>query len=188
MFHLLAAAAAAAASPPAAVPRAPAPAAQATKPDEATVAEAIRLLDTDKFDESAMRSTDLVMGVILAGMVDGLHKQYGDELPADFVDQLRTTVHDYAVETMRTHLQEMKRQTAEIYAQEFTRDELARLRELHSDPVAVKARERSKVMQPKLMQIGVRTMQAAQPELDAKIKRLVADYLAAHGKASAPAS
>jgi hypothetical protein len=153
-----------------------------SKPDEATVAEAIRLLDTDGFDESAMRSIDLTMGIVLAGMVDQLHKQYGDALPSDFVEQLRTTIHDYAVATMRAHLQDMKRQTAEIYAEEFTRAELVHLRELHTDPVAVKARDRAKVMQPKLMKIGVMTMKAAQPELDAKIKRLVTDYLAAHGK------
>lgn len=188
MIHLLVAATVA--STPVFQPPKPsqAPAARTSKPDPATVAEAIRLLDADQFDDNAMRSIDLVMGVVLAGMVDGLHKQYGDTLPDDFVEQLRTTIHDYAVAVMRAHLEDMKRQTAEIYAQEFTKDELVHLRELHSDPVAIKARERSKVMQPKLMQIGVRTMQAAQPELDARIKRLVSDYLAAHGKAAAPAS
>ena len=76
----------------------------------------------------------------------------------------------------------MKRQAAEIYAQEFTRAELIRLRELHSDPVALKARERGKAMQPKLMEIGVTIMRDAQPDLDAKLARLVSDYLAKHGK------
>jgi hypothetical protein len=188
MLQFVLAAAAAAATPANVSAPAPPTTGHVVKPDDATVAEAIQLLNVEKFDETAMHSIDLVMGVILAGMVDGLHKQYGDDLPGDFVDQLRTTIHDYAVETMRTHLQDMKRQTAEIYAQEFTKDELIHLRELQSDPVAVKARERSKEMQPRLMQIGVRTMQAAQPELDAKIKRLVSDYLAAHGKAAAPSS
>lgn len=158
--------------------------ASASKPDESTIAEAVRLLDTDGFDDSAMHSVDLTIGLVLAGMVDQLQKQFGDALPADFVEQLRTTIHDHALGTFRTHLPQMKRETAEIYAQEFTKPELIRLRELHSDPVAVKARERSQAMQPKLMMIGVRTMQAEQPELDARIKRLVSDYLAAHGKSS----
>jgi hypothetical protein len=189
MLQLFVVVAAAAASP-AGMSAHPATSAaiHAGKPDEATVGEAIRLLDGDGFDENAMRSIDLVMGVTMAGMVDQLHKRYGDQLPGDLVEQLRTTVHDYAVDTMRAHLQEMKRKTAEIYAQEFTKAELVRLRELHADPVAVKARERFKDMQPRLMQIGVQTMRAAQPDLDAKIKRVVTDYLTAHGKAAAPAS
>jgi hypothetical protein len=39
-------------------------------------------------------------------------------------------------------------------------------------------------MEPKMMRIGVQTMQAAQPELDAEIQRLVSDYMAAHGKSA----
>lgn len=160
----------------------------ATKPDLATVAEAVRLLDTDGFDEDAVRSTELITGVQLAAMVDQLQKQFGDTVPADFVDQLRTTVHDHVLGTFKAHLAEMKQQAAEIYAQQFTKAELVHLRELHADPVAVKARERARVMQPQLMKIGVTTMQAAEPELDARIKRLVSDYLAAHGKSPASSS
>jgi hypothetical protein len=168
-------------------PSVPAPA-PAPKPDEATVAEAVRLLDLDGFDENMMHSTDLMMGVSLAAMIDQLQKQYGDALPADFIDQLKKTIHDHAMSTIRGHLSDMKRQIAEIYAEEFTRDELAHLRQLHEDPVAVKARDRAKDMQPKLLMIGVRTMQAAQPELDAEIKRMVSDYIAAHGKAAGSSS
>jgi hypothetical protein len=179
---------AAAAAPASATSLPSSPTVQVAKPDAATVAEAMRLLDTDGFDENAIHSTDLVMGISLAAMVDQLHKQFGDALPEDFVEQLRTTIHDYAMATMRAHLTETKRQAAEIYAQEFTQAELAHLRQLHADPVEVKARERASVMQPKLMMIGLATMRAAQPELDAKIKRMVSDYLAAHGKAGAPNS
>jgi hypothetical protein len=168
--------------------RAVPPTAEASKPDEATVAEAVRLLDVDGFDDDMMHSTDLVMGVSLAAMVDQMHKQYGDALPADFMDQLRRTIHDHAMATMRTHLPDVKRQIAEMYAQEFTRDELIHLRQLHEDPVAIKARQRAKEMQPKLLMIGVRTMQAAQPELDAEIKRMVSDYIATHGKSGGSSS
>jgi len=156
--------------------------AEAPAPDEATVTEAVRLLDADGFDENAMRSTELMIGVSLAAMVEALQRQFGDKAPQDLVEQVKTTIHDHAMATMRAHLAEMKRQTAMIYAQEFTKVELIRLRELHSDPVAVKARERSKDMEPKLIMIGVKTMRASQLELDAKIKKLVADYLASHGQ------
>lgn len=165
-----------------------APPVQIAKPNRAAVAEAIRLLDADGFDEAAMRSTDLMLGVELAAMVDQLQKQYGDGLPSDFVEQLRTTIHDHAMATMRAHLAAMKQQAAELYAQEFTAAELIHLRELQADPVAVKARERNKSLQPRLVKIGTDTMRAAQPELEAKIKRLVSDYRAAHGKAGAPSS
>ena len=176
-FALIASAAALAASP-----LSGAPAGTASKPDEATVAEAIRLLDVDGFDEEATRTTELMIGLQLAALVDQVQKQFGDTVPADFLEELRKAVHDNLMETLKSHLPQMKRQTAEIYAQEFTSAELARLRQLHSDPVALKARERSKVMQPKLMAIGVKVMRDAQPDLDAKIARLVSDYLAKHGK------
>src|SRR5947199_7933259 len=169
-------------------PPAAAAAVHASKADAATVAAAVQLLDGDGFDAQMMHSTDLMVGVSIAGMTDGLRKQFGDGLPNDFLDELRTTMHDHAMATMRARLPDMKRQVAEIYAEEFTRDELIHLRELHSDPVAVKARERGKEIEPKLMIIGVRTMQAAQPELEAQIKRLVTDYLAAHDKSGGSSS
>ena len=75
-------------------------------------------------------------------------------------------------------------QAANVYAQEFTRDELARLRELSRDPVLVKARERNKTIGPKLMALGAYTMRESEPELEAKIDRLVSDYLAKQPKGS----
>lgn len=156
----------------------------AAKPDEATVAEAIKLLDTDQFDEQTIRSADLTIGVMLASMIDGLQKRTGGQVPQDLVLQLRTTIHDFTISKMRANLPAMKRRAAEIYAEQFTKAELARLRELHSNPVAVKARERSAQMQPKLMEIGVNTMRAEQPELEAKLKQMLSDYMKAHGVSS----
>ena len=182
MLHFLFLAAATAISPAEPSPTTPAEAAQAAKPDGATIAEAIRLLDTDDFDKNAVRSADLAVGVLLASMVEGIQKRYGEEAPLELVEQLRATIHDFTIAKMKAHLPEMKRQAAEIYAQEFTKGELVRLRELHSDPVAIKARERAGVMQPRLMKIGVNTMRGERSELDAKIQKLVEDYLEAHSK------
>jgi DNA-binding transcriptional MerR regulator len=188
MLHLLFLAAATAIPPAAPSAKAPAVAAQSAKLDGATIAEAIRLLDTDDFDKNAIRSADLAVGVLLASMVDGLQKRYSEEAPHELVEQLRATIHDFTIAKMKAHLPEMKRQAAEVYAQEFTKGELVRLRELHSDPVAVKARERAGVMQPRLMKIGVNTMRGEQPELDAKLQKLVEDYLEAHGKSQSGTS
>jgi len=184
IVHFLAAAAAA----PAAHAPPPVVSVQTPKVDSAALAEAIRLLDADGFEESLMRSTDLMVGLTLSGMVENLHKEFGDDVPDDFVEQLRTLIRDHAMTTMRTHMTDLKRQAAEIYAEQFTVPELVHLRELHADPVAVKARERSKVMQPRMAKIGVDVMRDANPALEADIKRLISDYAAHHGKTSSPSS
>ena len=183
MFYLafLAAAAAASGSAPTPAPT-PVVSVQAARPDPAAVAEATRMLDEQQFEENLIRSTNLMMGVSLASMVEQLNKQFGKDLPQDLVDQLRTMIQDHAMATIRGHMAELKRQAAEIYAREFTAAELVHLRELNADPVAVKARQRSAVMQPQLIKIGVDVMRSAEPELDAKIEKMVEDYLAAHGK------
>lgn len=165
-----------------AIAQTPGPTIVAVQPDPARVAAATRLLDADDFENQTIRSSELSVGLLLAAMVEGIRKRSGEQVPADLTEQVRKTIHDFTLTKMRAHLPEMKRKAAEIYAQEFTVAELVRLRELHSDPVAVKARERTTQMQPKLMMIGVNTMRADQPELDAKIKQIVLDYLAAHGR------
>jgi hypothetical protein len=162
--------------------------AQVSKPNDAVVAAAIRLLDADHFDEEMVRATDLMMGVSIAAMVKQLRDQFGDKLPEDLLDEVKTTVHDHAMATVRAALPSMKRNAAEIYAEQFSEAELDRLRELHSDPVAIKARERGKDMQPKLMRLGVQMMQDAQPDLDARIKRMIGDYVAKHEKSADPSS
>ena len=162
--------------------------APASKPSEAVVAAAIRLLDADHFDEEMVRATDLMMGVSIAAMVKQLREQFGDNLPEDLLEEVKTTVHDHAMATVRAALPAMKRNAAVIYAEQFSEAELDRLRELHSDPVAIKARERAKDMQPKLMRLGVQMMQEAQPDLDARIKQMVADYVAKHQKSADPSS
>lgn len=154
---------------------------QQVPPDAATLAAAMHYLDAVQFEENAMRTVDLMVNASFASVVDGLQKQYGDAVPHDLVAQLHTAIHDHAVRTMRADLPDLKRKTAAIYASEFTRAELVRLTELQSDPVAVKARDRAKVMQPKLMMIGINAMRASQPELDSEIKRIVTDYISAHG-------
>ena len=101
MLCLVLVAAAAAISPETKAP-APVPSMQVqhAKPDEATIAEAMRLLDTDGFDEGAVRSADLAVGVLLASMVEGIQKRFGEEAPQDLVEQLRTTIHDFTISKM----------------------------------------------------------------------------------------
>ena len=163
----------------------PAPNAEpAAQPDAATVAEAMRYLDSVDFDGNAVRTTELVVGTSLAAMVEGLRKQVGD-VPDDLINQVKAAVHDHAMKALRETLPDSKHKTAVLYATEFTRAELIRLRELEADPVAVKAREKAREMQPRLMKIGVDAMRPSQAELDADLKRIVLDYIQSHGGASA---
>lgn len=170
LFALLAA--------PQAVPVTVAPVAQ-TAVDAATLAEALRLLDSQGFDEEALRSSELGLEAGMAAMTEQLHKTLGDALPAEFVAQMREVMREHMRTNMLARLPALKRDAAELYAREFTRAELVRLRQLAADPVMVKARERNRILAPRLMMLGINASRAAQPELEAKLKQLVADYLAA---------
>lgn len=174
-------AALAAPAPPAPI-RAPAPAQAAVDP--AAVKEALLLLDEGDFEGEAIRNADLALELGIASMIDQIQKKSGEKVPADFVEKLRQIMRDHTSSTLRAKMGTIKQQAANAYAQEFTRDELARLRELSKDPVLVKARERNKTIGPKLMALGAYTMRESEPELEAKIDRLVSDYLAKQPKGS----
>ncbi len=182
---VLAAAAPASTSPAVLPPVVALPDAPPKKLDPAAVAEAIRYLDVQDFDKEIARTTQLAIDVTLAGMVERIQKNSGDEVPEEFIAELKTTMRDHELSVMRTNLPSIKRQAAEIYAAEFTAAELIHLRELAADPVLAKARQRLAVMQPKLMMVGIKVMRDAQPELEAKIKRLISDYLAKKEKQAA---
>lgn len=156
-----------------------APVEQEAPVDPAILAEAVRLLDAGGFEQDALRSSELGLEASMAAMTEQLRKTLGDALPTDFLEQMRQVMRDHMRTTMTAKLPAMKLGAARLYAREFTRDELIRLRQLAADPVMVKARERNKVLAPRLMMIGITAMREAQPEFDARIKRLVADYLAA---------
>jgi hypothetical protein len=150
----------------------------AVKADSAALAEAIRLLDQEKFEEETVRSAEAAMELMLASMSSQIQRRTSEPVPEDFLEQLRQTMREHTSATLRSNMGTIKQQAAAVYAQEFTREELIRLQELHKDPVMVKARERMKVIEPKLMALGAHTMRQSEPELERKIERLVSDYLA----------
>lgn len=179
MFVLFLAALAAAA--PSAQSPSPAPSTAKTAPvDPAAVAEALLLIEQEGFEEESIRSADTALELSLAAMADQIQKKTGEPVPADFYEQLRQLLRDHTTGTLRANMPSIKKQAAEIYAQEFTREELAHLRELSKDPVMAKARERYKVLGPKLMALGAYSMKQSEADLDAKIERLVSDYLSRH--------
>ena len=183
-FTIFLAAVAAPASPPAPPPAPPVIAPSKSAIDPAAVAEAIKMLDDSKFDEEGLRSAELMMDVSLAAMIDQIQKKSGNPVPQDFQKELRTLMHDHLTSTLRARMSHIKQEAAKIYAQEFTAEELRRIRELSNDPVMLKSRERNKVIGPKLMALGVYAMRDTEPELEAKINRLVEDYLAREKKSA----
>lgn len=146
--------------------------------DAGIVEEAALLLEEEGFEEQLLRSTALNVEAMVAVMASNIQKQTGEALPKDFLEQLRTLLLDHTESTIRANMRSIKDQAAAIYAQEFTRDELVRLRRIAGDPVMVKARERMKVMEPKLMVLGLQVMREAEADLEAKVIRLVTEFLA----------
>ena len=158
-------------------PAGPILAAPQSAADPARLAEAVRLLDAENFESAAIHSADVGTEAMLGVITEQLKKQFGEALPDDFVKKMRDTMRAHSEETIRAKLPEVKRRTAELYAEEFTVAELARLREIAADPVIVKSRKWSRDVQPKLVMLGIDAMRDTQDELDAKLKRLVADYV-----------
>jgi predicted N-acetyltransferase YhbS len=174
LFWFLAAAVAAA--PAAAVPAAPS--AAVAPADAGRMAEAVRMLDAQGFEEQTREASELTMEALLVGITEMVQKQMNGEAPAELLATLKQTIRNHNSAMMSANMTALKQQAAALYAAEFTADELARVRGLLLDPVLVKMREREKRIAPKLMMLGMEQARNAQPELDAKLKRAVEDYVA----------
>jgi hypothetical protein len=170
----------------AALALAPAPAAAAA-PDPATIQEALLLMDAEQFAEQAMETSAMSLEAMMGAMTAQIQKA-DPNVPEEFVEKIRETMRQHSRATMTAAMPRMKREAAEIYASEFSRAELMRMREIATDPVMVKARAKRGSMAPKLMMIGIRTMRDAGPALEAKIEAMVADYVKSQGKTANPAS
>src|SRR5688500_6599109 len=120
---------------------APAPAAAAPEPttvravDLAALQEALALLDVQQFESQALQASDVSLEAMMALMTERLNEATQGKVPEAFLVRLRQTMRDHLATTMRAKMPRMKREAAEIYAREFTREELARLRLLSADPV-----------------------------------------------------
>ena len=172
----------------AAIAAAPAPAAtsqppvSAAQPDSPAMVEALGLLDDQGFEEETLKTAEMTLELMLGTMLEKVQKMSTEEIPEEFIKELRELLHDHQQQALRANMVSIKRQAAAIYAKEFSRDELARLRELGRDPVMVKARVPNKTITPQLMVLGAREMKATEPELEAKIERLVSQHLTKKAK------
>lgn len=156
----------------------------AAQHDSPAMVEALGMLDDEGFEEETLRTAEMTMELVLGTMLEKIQSMSTEEIPEEFIKELRETMRDHQQQTLRANMPSIKRQAAAIYAKEFSREELARLRELGRDPVMAKARARGKVINPQLMLIGVREMKAAEPELEAKVQGLVSKHMAKKSKGS----
>lgn len=145
--------------------------------DPARVAEAIKLLDAEGYEAALMHSVNVGTEAMLGIMTEQLQKRSGEALPDAFLKKMRDTMRSHAEETMREQMAGVKRKTAELYAKEFTVTELARLREIASDPLIARSRSWSREVQPTMVMLGIEAMREKQGELDAKLKDLIEDYV-----------
>lgn len=148
--------------------------AAATLPADA-LAAAREYLDAEDFEAQIMQSAETSTEFMLAAMVSELQNQTGESLPEKFLSEMRKLFLEHTRVTLRAKMETIKDAAARIYAEQFTTQELLRLRQISGDPVMVKVRERSKIVDGKLMALGVQTMKAAQPELQEKLARLIGE-------------
>lgn len=158
------------------------PASAVSATDPSALKDAIAFLDAMNFEQEALQSSEISIEAMIALITERIRDQTQQEIPEDFMASLNQAMRDHVSDTMRAKMPSMKRQAAEIYAREFTREELSRIRDLSADPVMVKLREKGKSMNPQLMLIGINAMRESEPEFEAKIGRLVEEYLNKIGK------
>ena len=145
--------------------------------DPAAVNEAIKMLDAGDFEQQILMSTDVAVEGMLAIQIERLQKEAEEPLPDDLIASFRKTLLDHARSTLKRRMPQIKRQSAEIYAREFTVEELRRLREISDDPVMVKSRAKGQALSAQLMMVGVQAMRDSEGELKRKIEQLVQDYV-----------
>ena len=145
--------------------------------EQSALAEAERMLDSEDFESQVMGSADVMLEGLLAVQIERLETESEEPPPEELIASFREIMRSHIRGTMKAKMPQMKRQAAEIYAREFTVDELRRMREIAADPVMVKVREKGQTLSAQLMMVGMTAMKASENDLRQKIEQMVADYL-----------
>ena len=151
--------------------------------DPAAIDAAVRMLEAQDFEAQVVGTTDVMIEGMVAAQIEQLQKASEEELPAELLTSFRDTMRDHATGTMKAKMPTIKRQSAEIYAREFTVAELQRMAEIAADPVMVKSRAKGQALSSQLMMVGMNAMRESQEELKQKLEQVVADYLKKAGLA-----
>jgi hypothetical protein len=150
---------------------------QASKPDAIAIDAALRMLEAQEFDLQVINTIEVMVEGMMAAQIEQLQNNSEEPIPAELLTSFRRTMRDHASGTMKAKMPDMMRQTAEIYAREFTVAELQRLAEIAADPVSVKTRAKGQALSSQLMMVGMNAMRESQDELKVKIEQMVHDYL-----------
>lgn len=145
-------------------------------PDPAAVAAARELLAATGFETQMEQSALQNVQATFATVVEAREKDLGRPMPQD----LKAGILALLEADTRAVVAEMKKtalgDAALVYARYFTAAEIRELQALQTHPVMTKAQKVGASLMTDLMQIGIKPAAERQPELQAKIQKLIADW------------
>jgi hypothetical protein len=154
----------------------PAFAQSGAKSDSAALSAARDYLVSTGFEQQMEQGALQNVKATYNTMVAAREKQTGQPMPQDLkakvLNLLQAETADVVADMKKTALNE----AALIYARYFTAAELKELQALQTHPVMAKVHRVAPSMTSELMQIGIRASEARQPQLQAKIQKLVDDW------------
>lgn len=148
----------------------------AATPDPAAVAAAREMLVASGFEgqmeQAALQSVRATVDtIVLAREKDG-GAPMPQDLKGDLLRLLEADTRGLVTEMKKTALDD----AARIYARYFTAAEIKELQVLQTHPVMVKAQQVNPAMMSELMQLGIKPAAERQPELQAKMRKLLDDW------------
>jgi hypothetical protein len=144
--------------------------------DPAAVAAAREMLVASGFEgqmeQAALQNVQATFNTVLEAREKELGAPMPQELKAGILSLLQADTRALVAEMRKTALDD----AARIYARYFTAAEIEELQALQTHPVMVKAQRVSSGLMTELMQLGIKPAAERQPQLQAKIQKLIADW------------
>jgi len=137
--------------------------ADAAQGTPATVADAAAVIDRMHFEEMMVKIMDQQKKSMASGMSQQMAKQMGGKVdPKDFAD-FQSKVMDVMAEAMNPA--QMKKDVTEIYAQTFTKEQLAALGDFYDTPAGQALNDKQPEVQQKLQAIMMPRIMSAMPKV-----------------------
>jgi hypothetical protein len=137
-------------------------AAELAKGTPATVAEAAKVIDQMRFDEM-MEKVLAAQKKAMTGMSQQMAKQAGGNVdPKDMEDYMNKVMD---VMTQAMNIPQLKKDMAQIYAETFTKEELAAISDFNATPAGQAMIDKQPTVQEKMQAIMMPRMMAVGPKL-----------------------
>lgn len=144
--------------------------------DQGAIAAAREMLVATGFEaqmeQAALQNVQATFNTVVEAREKDIRARIPQELRAGILALLEADTRILVTEMRKTALQD----AARIYARYFTAAEIKELQALQSHPVMVKAQRVSPGLMTELMQLGIKPAAERQPQLQAKIEKLIADW------------